>query len=157
MRHDDRHDQLVPAQGLIADGLGAIGGDLGRIVAAWPQVVGDRLARVSTPSRLTDQTLSVRCASASWAQSLNGNELDVLDRLAARVGDGVVTRIVARAGGPAPRVEVEPPAPLEQDVDPATRARLEAMVAGIDDPQLRARMLAAAIATGQRRAMRSDP
>jgi hypothetical protein len=41
-------------------------------------------------------------------------------------------------------------------VDPATQARMEALVAHIDDPQLRAKMLAAAIATARRRSMRPD-
>ncbi|MCB0877839.1 MAG: DUF721 domain-containing protein, partial [Thermoleophilia bacterium] len=66
-RHDPR---LISAQHLLSAGLGSVGGDLGRIVGAWPRIVGDRLARCSTPSGLRGGTLRVRCSSASWAQSL---------------------------------------------------------------------------------------
>lgn len=159
MAHDHPHPQrLRSAQDLLGAGLATIGGDLGRIVGAWPRIVGARLARVSTPSSLKGGTLRVRCASASWAQSLAGSELQLLDRLADELGPGVVTRIHARAGGPAPRLEEEPapPAPLPP-LDPARLAQLEQLVAHIEDPALRARLLAAATATERRRSMRPNP
>ncbi len=137
-------------------GLGDLGRGLGALVATFHEVVGPELARVATPTALRDGTLSIRCSSAAWAQTITMMELDLVDRLEPHLGRGVVTRIVARAGGPPPRVEAQPmlkPPPL----DAATHARLEAMVAGIPDPDLRARMLAAAVATARRRATRREP
>lgn len=146
---------MTPAADLLAEGLGSIGGQLGVIVASWPRVVGARLAAVSTPAGLRDGTLRVRCSSASWAQSLNGNELQLLDRIAEHVGAGVVSRLHARAGGPAPRLEREAPAP-PPPIPPAEEHRLRGLVANVPDPALRERMLAAAIATARRRAMRPE-
>lgn len=157
MAQGSRHDKLTPAADFMSGGLGALAGDLGRIVGAWPSIVGGELARVSTPSALRDGTLRIRCASSSWAQTINGNELQLLDRLERALGAGVVRRINARAGGAAPRLEAEPAAraPLAS-LDPAQVAELERLVAGVADPQLRARLLAAATATAQRRAMRPN-
>ena len=136
-------------------GLGSLGQGFGSVVATFHEVVGPEMARVATPTSLKAGTLTIRCSSAAWAQTITMMELDLIDRLAPRLGAGTVTHVVARAGGPPPRLEPDAPAPL-QPVDPATQHRLEAMVAGIDDPDLRARMLAAAIATARRRAATPD-
>ncbi len=149
----ERDDRLTPAADLLPGGLGSIAGDLGRIVGSWQRIVGPRLAAVSTPASLRDGTLRVLCASASWAQALAGMELDVLDRIAGEVGTGVVTRLHARAGGPAPRLEPEPAPPAQPlaDLPEHEQQRLESMVESIDDAQLRARLLAAAVASERRR------
>lgn len=147
---------MTPAADLLAGGLGSIGGQLGTIVGSWPRIVGPQLAAVSTPAGLRDGTLRVRCSSASWAQSLNGNELQLLDRIAEHVGSGVVTRLHARAGGPAPRLEVEAPPAAPPPITPGEEQRLRALVADLPDGPLRERMLAAAIATARRRAMRPE-
>jgi hypothetical protein len=147
---------LTPSASLLSGALGRLAGDLGRVVGAWPAVVGAQLARVSTPSGLRDGTLRIRCASASWAQTINGNELQLLDRLERELGKGVVRRIHARPGGPAPQLEPEPVKELLPDLDPVATARLEQLVAHIADPELRARLLAAATASARRRAMRPN-
>jgi hypothetical protein len=136
-------------------GLGNLGRGFGSVVATFHEVVGPDLARVATPTSLRNNTLTIRCSSAAWAQTITMMELDLVERLAPRLGRGTVTRIVARAGGPPPRLE--PQAPVEPPpVDEAVKARMEALVAHIEDPDLRARMLAAAIATARRRSMRPD-
>jgi hypothetical protein len=147
-----RHSRLTPAASLLGDGLASVGGDLGRVVGIWPAVVGERLARVTTPARLRDGTLQVRCASASWAQTLGGIELQLLERLDRQLGPGRVRRIHARAGGPAPRLEVEKPPPPLAPLAPGDKAQLEQLVAHVEDPDLRARLLAAAVASTRRRA-----
>lgn len=146
---------MQDASDALRAGLGGLGRGFGSVVATFHEVVGPDLARVATPTSLRDGTLTIRCSSAAWAQTITMMELDLVDRLAPRLGAGVVTRIVARAGGPPPRLEPQP-APAPPPLDEATTRRLEAMVAGIDDPDLRARMLAAAVATARRRAMRPD-
>lgn len=146
---------MTPAADVLVEGLASIGGQLGAIVAAWPRIVGPQLAAVSTPAGLRDGTLRVRCASASWAQSLNGNELQLLERIARHVGPEAVRRVHARAGGPAPQAEIEataPPPPLS----PAEEQRLRELVEDVPEGQLRERILAAAIASARRRAMRTE-
>lgn len=137
-------------------GLGRIGRGFGSIVATFHDVVGPDLAKVATPTSLREGTLTIRCSSSAWAQTLTMMELDLIDRLNQRLGRGVVTRIVARAGGPPPRLERQPE-PVPPPIDAESEARLEAMVAHVEDPDLRARMLAAAVATARRRAMREEP
>lgn len=132
-------------------GLSGIGDGFGNVVAAFHQVVGPELARVATPSSLKRGTLTVRCSSASWAQTLTMMELDLVERLAPRLGRGTVTRIVARAGGPPPPLERHKEAPLEP-LGADEEAACEALVAEIEDPELRARVLAAARASARRRA-----
>ncbi|MCW2922050.1 MAG: hypothetical protein JWL76_1924 [Thermoleophilia bacterium] len=136
-------------------GLGGLGRGFGAVVATFHEVVGPDLARVATPTALRNGTLSIRCSSSAWAQTITMMELELVERLAPRLGRGTVTRIVARAGGPPPRLEAQP-RPEPPPVDEGTRARMEALVAHIDDPALRAKMLAAAIATARRRAMRPE-
>jgi hypothetical protein len=137
-------------------GLGQIGRGFGSVVATFAEVVGPELARVATPTSLKRGTLTIRCASASWAQTINMMELDLVERLAPRLGVGKVTHIVARAGGPPPPLEPAPKAPLAP-IDATTEAQLERLVEHIDDPALRARVLAAAIATQRRRATGPNP
>ncbi|MCW2926382.1 MAG: hypothetical protein JWM86_350 [Thermoleophilia bacterium] len=131
-------------------GLAGIGDGFGSVVTAFHAAVGPELARVATPSSLKRGTLTVRCSSASWAQTLTMMELDLVERLAPRLGKGTVTRIVARAGGPPPPLEPTREAPLEP-LDAASEASCEALVADIADPELRARVLAAAKASARRR------
>lgn len=140
----------------LRSGLGRLGRGFGSIVATFHEVVGPELAKVATPTSLRDGTLTIRCASASWAQTISMMDLDLVARLAPRLGDGTVTRIVARAGGPPPQLD-PPPSVEPPPIDEVTLSRLEATVASIPDEALRARMLAAAVATARRRAMRAEP
>ncbi|MCW2925490.1 MAG: hypothetical protein JWM98_2894 [Thermoleophilia bacterium] len=154
------NNRMTDAASLLGRGFDDIGDGFGRIVTVFRDVAGPDLARVATPTSLKRGTLTVRCSSASWAQTVSMMELELVGRLSRRLGRGTVQRIVARAGGPPARVDepqgVPRPAPLPQlpaDQD----ARLEAMVAGIDDPVLRDRVLAAARAAAQRRAVGPNP
>lgn len=155
-----RRQQRVGTRGVVdgADALraqlGAMGDGFGSIVATFHEVVGPQLAKVATPTSLRRGTLTIRCSSASWAQTISMMELELVDRLAPRLGRGTVRRIVARAGGPAPPPEAPPPAPLAP-LDQRTDAQLQQLVDGIDDPALRERVLAAARAVERRR--RSGP
>ena len=135
----------------LAARLNGMGNGFGRIVTVFHEIVGPQLSRVATPSALRSGTLTIRCSSASWAQSINMRELELIDRLTERLGPGVVTRIHARAGGPAPQLARTTPPQLEE-LEPATAQRLEQLVASIADPQLRDQVLAAATAAARRAA-----
>lgn len=130
--------------------LGGMGHGFGDVVASFHEAVGPELARVATPTSLRRGTLTIRCSSSSWAQTINMMELELVERLRARLGRERVHRIVARAGGPAPPLE-QPRPPRLEPLDEATDSRLQGMVEGIRDDELRARVLAAARASEQRR------
>lgn len=52
------------------------------VVEEWPRLVGDRIAKVSTPESVTrDGTLFVRVVSSAWAQELQLVTPDILRRL----------------------------------------------------------------------------
>jgi predicted nucleic acid-binding Zn ribbon protein len=85
----------------LADVLRARGWDdrlaAARVVARWPQVVGDAVAAHCQPSRLEeDGTLQVVADSAAWATQLAYLKGTLLDRLAAVCGPGVVRGIQVR-------------------------------------------------------------
>jgi predicted nucleic acid-binding Zn ribbon protein len=68
-----------------------------RVVARWPEVVGDVVAAHCQPSRLEeDGTLHVLADSAAWATQLTYLQGKLLDRLGAECGPGLVRRINVR-------------------------------------------------------------
>jgi predicted nucleic acid-binding Zn ribbon protein len=68
-----------------------------RVVARWPEVVGEVVAGHCRPSRLEDDgTLQVVADSAAWATQLAYLKGTLLDRLAAVCGPGVVRGIRVR-------------------------------------------------------------
>lgn len=67
------------------------------VVADWPRLVGDRIAKVSTPESVSrDGTLFVRVASSAWVQELQLVTPDILRRL--NESGKTVRRIFWRAG-----------------------------------------------------------
>lgn len=148
---------MTDASGVLRASLLGMGGELGAIVAAFAQAVGPQLAAHATPSRLQGGTLTVRCSSAAWAQTIALREQELVERLAPLLGDGVVRRIHARAGGiapaptPAARAVAHPPAAPPPPLAAGRERELEHLVAHIDDPTLRARVLDAARASERRR------
>jgi predicted nucleic acid-binding Zn ribbon protein len=68
-----------------------------RVVARWPEVVGDAVAAHCQPTRLeADGTLHVVADSAAWATQLSYLQGTLLDRLGAECGPGLVRRIKVR-------------------------------------------------------------
>ena len=68
-----------------------------RVVARWPEVVGEAVAVHCRPSRLEhDGTLHVVADSAAWATQLAYLKGTLLDRLAAVCGPGLVRGIQVR-------------------------------------------------------------
>ena len=75
---------------------------LAALTAAWPEVVGDTVARRAWPLRIArDGTLHVATASATWAHELDLLGAEILERLAARLGDDAPLQAALR-GGPDP-------------------------------------------------------
>jgi predicted nucleic acid-binding Zn ribbon protein len=72
---------------------------LAEVQRAWPEAAGEAFAATCTPASERAGTVWIDCDSAVWAQELDLFSERVLDRLAALVGDGRVTRLRARTGG----------------------------------------------------------
>lgn len=150
---DPRRDlHLTDAAAVLARTLGGVGAGFGAIVAGWSSAVGTELAAVTTPVSLRGRELRIRCSSAAWAQSVNLMEQQLLEQLRAHSHLPPVDRIIARAGAAPTAPSTKPPperAPHPQ-LDAASQLRIDEMVAGIDNPQLRAQVRAAAAAISRR-------
>jgi hypothetical protein len=115
---------------------------LAALTAAWPEVVGDAVARRAWPLRIArDGTLHVATASATWAHELDLLGGEILERLAARLGDEAPSKL-RFAVGPVPEPEAPPTAASERasapvEVPEEVESAASAAAAAIDDPDLR--------------------
>src|SRR5262249_25395985 len=100
-RPDDRHPQFVGrlASRLIAQRGGTDRVSSGVVFARWTQLVGPDIAEPSEPVSLRDGELLVRASSTAWATQLRLLQRQLIARITATVGAGVVTRL--RIQGPA--------------------------------------------------------
>lgn len=71
----------------------------GRVFAQWPIVVGEQIAEHAVPTTLQDGVLSVAAESTAWATQLRMVQAQLLAKIAAAIGDGVVTSL--KITGPA--------------------------------------------------------
>jgi predicted nucleic acid-binding Zn ribbon protein len=65
----------------------------GAVFGRWPTVVGSEIADHAMPTTLRDGVLSVTAESTAWATQLRLIQSQVLAKIAAEVGDGVVTSL----------------------------------------------------------------
>jgi predicted nucleic acid-binding Zn ribbon protein len=72
----------------------------GSVFGQWAMVVGDQIAEHANPAALRDGVLTVEAESTAWATQLRMVQVQLLIKIAAAVGDGVVTslKIVGPAG-----------------------------------------------------------
>lgn len=70
----------------------------GTVFGSWPAIVGPEIAAHAEPSALTDRVLHVRAESTAWATQLRYMQAQILAKIAAAVGDGVVKSL--RITGP---------------------------------------------------------
>lgn len=102
-----------PVGELVGDFLGRHGldeeVDRQRAVQDWPEVVGDRIARVTEPRSVSRGVLFVAVRSSAWLMELNMMKREILERLnEGRASDRQVERIVfvqgedVGSGGTAP-------------------------------------------------------
>ena len=120
-------------------------GRLGDVVAAWPQAVGELVARNAWPARIArDGTLLVNTKDAVWAFELGHRSAEILGRLEQDL------KAIRFVPGPLAEVTLEPTAAAAAAPDPPTTAQLERgaeLAAGIDDEELRERVAKAAAAS----------
>jgi predicted nucleic acid-binding Zn ribbon protein len=70
----------------------------GTVLGQWTVVVGRQIADHATPSALRDGVLSITAESTAWATQLRIMQAQLLAKIAAAVGEGVVTSL--RITGP---------------------------------------------------------
>jgi hypothetical protein len=115
-------------------------GAMGEIVKAWPEAVGEAIARNAWPARVArDGTLHVATSSSAWAFELGLLEADIRGRLEARLGADAPARLrfaPGRLPEPAPEAPGERRAQLRE---PTAEQRREAerLAATIEDENLR--------------------
>ena len=98
---DDRDPQPLSAlAGSLAKsrgGGGKVGG--GTVFGRWSAVVGEDIASHADPVSLTDGVLSIQAESTAWATQLRMLQAQLLAKINAAVGQGVVTSL--KISGPA--------------------------------------------------------
>jgi predicted nucleic acid-binding Zn ribbon protein len=92
---DDRDPQPL---GRLASRLAAERGwsgrlTTGRLFGRWAEIVGEDVAEHAQPLALKDGELTVQAASTAWATQLRLLQRQLLVKIAAGVGSGVVTRL----------------------------------------------------------------
>jgi predicted nucleic acid-binding Zn ribbon protein len=65
----------------------------GSVFGQWETVVGDQIADHAVPSTLNDGVLTIEAESTAWATQLRMVQAQILAKIAAAVGDGVVTSV----------------------------------------------------------------
>ena len=65
----------------------------GTVLGNWSSVVGAQIADHATPTALSDGVLSVAAESTAWATQLRMIQAQLLAKIAAAVGNGVVTSL----------------------------------------------------------------
>jgi hypothetical protein len=122
-------------------------GGMPRIVAAWPGVVGDEVARNAWPARVArDGTLHVNTSSSVWAFELGQLAPNIVERLRAELGDAAPTAL-RFAQGHLPEPAPAPSGAALRVVPEASEAAVReavALAAGIADEELRKRVERAA-------------
>ncbi|MGH3967964.1 MAG: DUF721 family protein [Mycobacterium sp.] len=71
----------------------------GTVLGNWPSVVGHQIADHAVPTALNEGVLSVVAESTAWATQLRMIQAQLLAKIAAAVGNGVVTSL--KITGPA--------------------------------------------------------
>lgn len=128
------------------------GGAIAKIVEAWPEAVGESIARNAWPARVArDGTLHVATSSSTWAFELGLLESEIRARLAAALGRSAPESFRFAPGrlpeAPLEAVEKRSSAPVEPTS--AEQFEGERMAATIEDQNLRkvvARAAAASLA-----------
>jgi hypothetical protein len=102
-----------------------------RLIQAWPEIVGEAIARHTEVLELKFHTAVVRVSGTMWIQELNLLKPEILSRLAARVGEDAVRDLRFVQG----RLSRRPTRPRLRTVARAQRRAVE--LPELKDPELR--------------------
>ncbi len=135
------------------------GSSIGELANRWSEIVGERTARMCSPVKLTgrgkDGVLHV-AAIGPAAVLVEADSGAILQKVNRYFGNDVarrlsITRAAARKAGPAPAPKPAKAAGLP----PTARLKLEAELAGIEDPGLKAALMKLGQATLREKTQRS--
>jgi predicted nucleic acid-binding Zn ribbon protein len=102
-----------------------------RLVKAWPEIVGETIARRTEIVSLKFHTAVVKVSGAMWIQELNLMKAQILSRVTERLGDDVVRELRFVQGRLSRRER-----PKLRTVPRAMRKSIE--LPELNDPELRA-------------------
>ena len=126
---------------------------MAELLAAWPDAVGEGIARNAWPARIArDGTLHVAVTSSAWAFELGAHAAEILDRLREALGEAAPAAL-RFTPGPVPEPDPEEGRQAPRTVPEPSTAELEEAAraaASIEDPELRElvrRAVAASLAT----------
>jgi hypothetical protein len=113
---------------------------MAELVAAWPEAVGESIARNAWPARISrDGTLHVATSSSAWSFELGHLEREIASRLRAALGPAAPPalrfapgRLAEPGAEDLPKARAEVRQPSQEDVETAARA-----AASIEDESLR--------------------
>jgi len=96
----------APAPSRSADLMGEVLGRLGgtgralefRVFECYSRIVGEALRTRTLPERLAAATLFIRVGSSALAHELTLLRGEILERIAAEIGQGIVTELRTRVG-----------------------------------------------------------
>jgi predicted nucleic acid-binding Zn ribbon protein len=136
--------------------LGRFGpaGAMAEIVRAWPDAVGDNIARNAWPARVArDGTLHVNTSSSAWSFELGLLEQQILGRLRESLGADAPRGLRFAPGRlPEPAREAPPSAPARgPSPSPEHLMQAERLAEAIEDENLRKLVAKAAAASLARR------
>jgi hypothetical protein len=115
---------------------------LAALTAAWPEIVGEAIARNAWPLRIArDGTLHVATASATWAHELAFLGDEIAERLRGHLSSDEPARLKC-APGPTPENARPPESSPQPDASAVTVpahvvSEANTAAASIDDPELR--------------------
>jgi hypothetical protein len=105
------------------------------VLRAWPAVVGPHAAQKTQPVRFARGRLTVHVTSEVWVTEILADSDALIARLHAAIGRRIVHALSVRVGDVVP---APPPAPPASKRAPAAvPAEIEALLRGVDDPELR--------------------
>jgi hypothetical protein len=126
------------------------GGAIADVVAAWPETVGDSIARNAWPARIArDGTLHVATSSSAWAFELGLLAEELRGRLQQRLGERAPASL-RFAPGPLPEAAAPEPAEDQDRAPQVTEQHVQAgeeLSATISDENLRKIVAKAAAAS----------
>ncbi len=129
------------------------------LVTAWPDAVGEQIARNAWPARIArDGTLHVATSSSAWAFELAQLEATLREHLIGALGDATPPRL-RFAPGRLPELSAEPSSgPRTPPPVPSAEVRAEAerLTAEITDTELR-KLVAKAASASLARAVSDRP
>ena len=102
-RRDDPQPLNAAIGGLIDEQGWALAAATGSVFGRWAQIVGADLAAHTTPDSLAEGELTVTADSTAWATQVRLLAGQLVRRLNAELGDGVVQRVKVRGPAGPPR------------------------------------------------------